>query len=322
MTLNNITASLLLSVAVCLLTGCEKIDIPKEDHVSASSQVYMSAAAKNINTPVLRMADTTYNITYGASYGGYEKLAQDINIEFIDDVAKVTAYNAQYGTDYPVLPESCYQLETLNAVIPRGGVSTAPLVVRINPAKGMVLFKDYMLAISIKQVSNNVKLNTALQTAYYIVRASLDFSDFADYDRTEWSVAGVSSEEPAEGSNGGLGIHAIDANTATFWHTKWDGGFGPPPHWIAIDMGEKKTIHGLVMTGRQSTNSGKPNSIRLDVSDDNTSWTDAGTFTLQNVNSPQRFFVTTFPEGRYFRITVLSNFGNVEYTHLAELGAF
>lgn len=322
MTFKNITTSLLLSVALWLVTGCEKIEIPKEDQIGASSQVYMAAAARNMNTPVLRMADTTYKITYGASYGGFGKPVQPINIEFINDVSKVAAYNTQHGTDYAVLPESCYQLESLNAVIPGGELSTAPLAVSINPTKGMVLFKDYLLAISIKEASNNVKLNAALQTAYYIVRASLDFTDFADYDRGQWSIAGVSSEEPAEGANGGLGMHTIDGNTATFWHTKWNGGFGTPPHWIAVDMGEKKTIHGLVMTGRQSTNNGKPNQIRLEVSNDNTTWANAGTFTLQNVNAAQRFFVTTFPEGRYFRITVLSNFGNVEYTHLAELGAF
>lgn len=322
MTFRYITASLLLPVLLLFVTGCEKIEIPKEDQVAASNQVYMAAAARNMNTPVLRMADTTYKITYGASYGGFQKPAQPISVEFINDVAKVATYNTQYGTNYAVLPESCYELETLSSVIPSGEMSTAPLAISINPTKGMVLFKDYLLAVSIIQVSNNVKLNTALQTAYYIIRASLDFTDFTDYDRTQWSVAGISSEEPAEGANGGLGMHTIDGNTATFWHTKWDGGFAPPPHWMTIDMGERKTIHGLVMTGRQSTNSGKPNQVKLEVSDDNTTWTDAGTFTLQNVNAVQRFFVTTFPEGRYFKITILSNFGNVPYTHLAELGAF
>lgn len=322
MTFKYISASLVLLAAMWLIASCEKIEIPKEDQVSASSQVYMSAAARNPNTPVLRMADTTYTITYGASYGGFEQLGQDVSVKFISDVSKVAAYNTENGTNYAVLPESCYELETLSAVIPQGGVSTAPLAVKINPSKGMELFKDYLLAISIKQVSNNVKVNEGLQTAYYIVRASLDFADFPDYDRAAWTIAGVSSDEPAEGSNGGLGIHAIDDNTATFWHTKWDGGYATPPHWIAVDMGERKTIHGLVMIGRQSNNNGKPNTIQLEVSDDNTTWTDAGTFDLQNINSVQRFFVPTFPEGRYFRITVLSNYGNVEYTHLAELGAF
>ncbi|MBV7529452.1 BT_3987 domain-containing protein [Chitinophaga sp. sic0106] len=320
MTLKNITLAL---AGLWLLTACEKIAIPKEELNAANSQVYMAAAARNMNMPVLRMADTTYTITYGASYGGYENLTRDVQVEFVEDVTKVQAYNEQHGTSYALLPAKCYELETLSATIPKGSTTTAPLAVKINPSKGMELFKDYLLAISIKQVSGNIKLNSTLQTAYYIVRASLDFTDFADYDRSQWMVAGVSSEEPAEGStNGGLGIHAIDGKNSTFWHTKWDGGFGTPPHWIAIDMGEKKVIHGLVLTGRQSTNNGKPNTIQLEVSDDNSTWTHAGIFNLQNINTAQRFFVTTFPEGRYFRITVLSNYGNVEYTHLAELSAF
>lgn len=307
------------------ISGCEKIAIPKEELTNESSSIYMAAAARNMNTPVLRMADTTYRIIYGASYGGFQSLTQDVNVEFVDDVTKVNVYNEQNGTSYAPLPASCYQLESLSAVIPQGQVSTKPLAVSINPTKGMELFKDYLLAISIKQTDKNlpVKVNSALQTAYYIVRASLDFSDFPEYDRSKWTIAGVSSEEPAEGStNGGLAVHAIDGKTSTFWHTKWDGGFANPPHWIAIDMGEKKVIHGLVFTGRQSTNNGKPNVVLLEVSNDNINWAGVGTLSLQNINTTQKFFVTSFPEGRYFRITVQSNFGNVQYTHLAELGAF
>jgi hypothetical protein len=27
-----------------------------------------------------------------------------------------------------------------------------------------------------------------------------------------------------------------------FWHSKWDGGAAPCPHWVVIDMGKERTI--------------------------------------------------------------------------------
>lgn len=322
MNTKNIISPLVLSLAAVLFAACEKIAIPRDELTDSYDNVYLAAAARNPNEVTLKMADSTYEITYGASFGGYGYPAEDINVEFMEDAAKAAAFNQANNTSYPLLPASCYAFGELNAVIPKGSVSTRPLAVKVNPDKGMELFKEYLLAISIKN-AGDAKMETSLQTAYYIVKASLDFTDFPDYDRSSWTVAGVSSEEPGEGeTNGGLGIHTIDGNTTTFWHTKWDGGYATPPHWIAIDMGETKTIHGLSFTGRQSTNNGKPNLVQVEVSDNGTDWTDAGTLTLANTNAQQKFFVPSFPQGRYFRITVVTNFGNVEYTHLAELGAF
>lgn len=322
MTTKNIFGALVLPLAALLVAGCEKIAIPKEELTGTYDQVYMAAAARNINTPVLRMMDTTYHITYGASFGGFGSPAQDIDVQFVDDGAKVAAYNQQNGTSYPALPASCYEMGDLNAIIPKGQLSTAPLAVKVNPDKGMELFKDYMLAVSIKSVSGDAKMNTSLSTAFFIIRASLNFSDFTDYNRAAWTIVGFSSQEPEEGpDNGGLALHTIDGKDATFWHTQWSGGNPPPPHWLTVDMGVKQVLHGLIMKGRQSTNPGKPNTVKVEVSDDNTTWTNAGTYTLQNVNAEQRFFLPTFPEGRYFKITVETSYG-ASYTHLAELGAF
>lgn len=322
MNTKHIVPALVFSLAVMLLTACEKIAIPREELTDSYDKVYLPAAARNPNMVTLKMTDSVFHIAYGASFGGYGTPAEDIKVEFALDDAKATAFNVANNTSYPLLPASCYEFTQVSAVIPKGAVSTSPLVIKVNPTHGMELFKEYIVAVTM-HVNDATKTNESMLTAYYIVKASLLFSDFIDYSKGNWTIAGVSSEEPEEGAtNGGMAIHAIDGQGSTFWHTQWNGGYAPPPHWLAIDMKESKTIHGLAFTGRQSTNTGKPNVVFVEVSDNGTDWTYAALLTLANINTEQKFWIASFPQARYVKITVLANFGNKEFTHLAELGVF
>ncbi len=187
----------------------------------------------------------------------------------------------------------------------------------------MELFKDYLLPISISGVSSDYETGESLTTAFYLVKAALKFEDFQDFDRSNWSVLGVSTEEPAEGpDNRGVGEAVFDDNLGSFWHTQWAGSFGEPPHWIAIDMGEEQELHGIALSGRQSDTPEKPKNVTISVSTDGETWTDIANVDLEETNDEQRFFVSTFLNARYFKMTVHTNFGDAEYTHLAEIYAF
>ncbi|KAA8479177.1 F5/8 type C domain-containing protein [Arcticibacter tournemirensis] len=314
---------LFIALAIVTSSGCEQIDIPKEDLTPGYDRIYMAAAARNPNAVKIKMADSVYHITYGASFGGYGKANQDIEVTFEIDPSKADLFNVKNGTSYPLLPQDSYEFSQTSALIKKGTISTEPLNVKVNPFEKLELFKQYILPITIKSVSSGIALNESLTTAYYLVQPSLDFADFPDFNRSKWSVVDVSTEEPAEGEvNGGLGIHIIDNKTSTFWHSKWDGGEAPLPHWFIVDMGESHLLRGLSFIGRQSSNNGKPASVKVETSIDRTSWKEAGVLNLQNTNSQQKFFLSSFNESRYIRITILSTHGNTRYSHLAELGAF
>lgn len=87
-------------------------------------------------------------------------------------------------------------------------------------------------------------------------------------------------------------------------------------------MGEEKELHGLALYGRQSGNPGKPKDVLISVSTDGNNWTEAAQVHLENTNDEQRFFLDTFITARYFKMEVLTNYGDVQYTHLAEIYAF
>jgi hypothetical protein len=318
-----IIQSLIVGIIPIVMTACEKIDIPKEELTSTFNQVYMPAAVRYPNEVVIKMADSVYQITYGANFGGFGIPQQDIKVLFETDPASAEAFNAKNGTNYALLPGGSYELTATMGVIKKGTLSTEPFAIKINPFQKLELFKDYILAVSVKGTGGEVKLNESLATAYYIITPSLLFSDFPDFDRSEWQVVDVSTEEPAEGeTNGGLGIHLIDNKTSTFWHSKWDGGEAPMPHWFTIDMGSSHEVHGLAFTGRQSSNQGKPATVKVEVSANGTDWIEAGDLSPQNINSQQKFFLPQFHTCRYIRITILSAFGSTRYSHLAEFGAF
>lgn len=83
------------------------------------------------------------------------------------------------------------------------------------------------------------------------------------------AVAADSVETTGEGANGPI-EKVLDADQDTYWHTKWQTGIDPLPHWFIIDLGSLKNNLGRVtLTPRQSSNgSGRMGRYKLEVSTD------------------------------------------------------
>ncbi len=308
-----------------LLTGCLKdnTNLPEQNEADYY-QVYMPLAVQNPNEVVLKFGAEEQSFIYGANYGGFNYPGKDIPVEFSVQSSQVDSFNLQNGTQYELLPNGAYTLSEATAVIPAGELATKPLTIKVVPEGSMDLFKTYLLPVSLSLKGSDFTINESLKTTYYLITASLSFSDFEDYNRNNWQVTEVSSEEPAEGAtNGGIGASAIDGISTTFWHTAWANSSPGPPHHLIVDMGEVKTIHGLSFLGRQSGNPGKPETVTVETSMNGTDWEVAEILTLQNTNNLQKYFLRSgFKEARYFKIVVTTMFGGANYTHLAELGAF
>ncbi|WP_169305637.1 BT_3987 domain-containing protein [Sphingobacterium alkalisoli] len=314
---------LTMALFVCM-SSCETIDIPKIDEVNNYNLVYMPAAV----SPVVKgftYKDTIYKMTYGAGFGGGEQYpSEEIVVNFEVHPDSVVAYNQVNDTQYEILPPECYELTTLAATIAPNTVSTEPLSILINPSKGMELFKTYLLPVSIRTISGNAQINRSLATAYYLVTASLNLADFDDFDRSNWTISDMSSEEETgEGPNNGRAIFVLDDDFSSFWHTRWNGGNAPPPHYLAVDMGELKTLRGISIVGRPGSNSGRPEVILVEVrTQPDEEWTVVGNVSFSNVSDIQRQFFNTSYDARQVKITIVKNFNNMPFTHLANLNLF
>jgi hypothetical protein len=123
-----------------------------------------------------------------------------------------------------------------------------------------------------------------------------------ELDKSIWSILDFSTQEAGgEGPVNGYATAAIDGNTGTFWHSQWQGGTPPHPHWIAVDMGKVYTLVSLATSRRQGDNRGQTE-CKIYTSVDGVTWSDHGTFTVNpDTDDPQTFTIPTLESARYFK---------------------
>lgn len=285
--------------------------------------IYMPLAEGGLKNYTMNISPEPEKFLFGAAYGGIGFPSNDVEVTFQVDPLLVEEYNAENGTTYPALPEEAFTLSGTNAKISVDDTLSSEIMLSVN-SQIMEPFTEYMLPVKIKGVSDETAINEDLRVAYLIFKTEPNLEDYEQIDRAGWSVVDFSSEEPAEGANGGLVSSAFDGADNTFWHTQWNGGEAPPPHWFIIDMGSTQILHALTFLTRQSDNAGKPHEVQIETSLDGSEWSQAGEFTLENVNELQtRFLSEGFnKEARYLKVTVISSHQDANYTHLAEFYAY
>ncbi len=315
--------SLFLLLAGILITGCEKND--------SVPSVYMPEAKD--------MVISTFNITDTLSYSAMLVGADyptasvtnenNITVTFKIDNNLISSANQSLGTNYRELSANSYEFQS-SGTISIGETGTPALKLIIKNGEELEAFNSYLIPISIDQVSG-AQVSEFQKTTYFVATRSPSLEELETFDRTNWSIVGFSTEEPAEGGGNGLAIDVLDDDLGTYWHSQWSGGEPEPPHYITIDMGEPQTVHGISIIDRYfegdwaTSGHGQPKAIKVSVSTDGTNWVDNGTFQvpLPPVDDPQseiRFFLPAFQTARYLKITVTSAW-ETNSTNIAEIMA-
>lgn len=323
MTIMKISRFSIALFAAAALTGCGRTDADLIDHISDStSVVYMPQATRLPAEYVFQRDAQTAEMVYGASFGGPHQPKADVNVRFAIDPGKTGGFNDEFFTQYPIMPAGSYELESQEAVIPAGQVSTRPMniTVHLDKLEGV---GGYLLPVT---VTSGVKMNESLRTTYFLVKALYGENPFPLYDRANWEVAGISSEETTgEGANNGRAVFALDGDPATFWTTQWKAAKPGPPHHITIDMKEMKKLHGFTFTARVNNGTmkatGNPKGIVVEAGSDGVHWPYSEAFTLSNIEL-NTIYLAYPPEARYFRVTINTSQGDIYLTHFAELNAF
>ncbi|MDR1221496.1 MAG: discoidin domain-containing protein [Tannerella sp.] len=177
---------------------------------------------------------TDFGNTYGANYRATlaDRRINEISLEEKDGVprGKVTFFS---GSTLLVRNEVRY-------VRNDGSRAIATL-----PSDGQELYCD------------GVKPGTSFETRSFYIPEEEAIDTFATewalnetafpliyvFDRSKWTVLDVSDETASDGG----GMHAvIDGNTGSYWHSRWDGGNVPLPHWLTIDLGAEINTADIV----------------------------------------------------------------------------
>jgi alpha-L-fucosidase len=143
---------------------------------------------------------------------------------------------------------------------------------------------------------------------------------FAGLPPAGWKVVAVDSQEMAGENNGAA--NAIDGNSSTFWHTRWNEDL-KLPHFITVDMGTAHHIGGFTYLPRQDGNpNGTVENYRFETSSDGANWTtNVASGSFANIrNNPSLQEVTFAPvNARFFRFTALREINANGWTSAAEI---
>lgn len=135
-----------------------------------------------------------------------------------------------------------------------------------------------------------------------------------------WKVLSVDSEETAGADNSAA--RAIDGDSSTFWHTRWNAD-KKLPHFITVDMGISHRIGGFTYLPRQDGMlNGVTERFRFETSVDGANWvtniTNGSFANIQNNPSLQEVSFTPV-QARYFRFTAVRSLWNSGWTSAAEI---
>lgn len=317
-----------------LLFSCEPQSLNIEDS-ARYSRVFMSSASETSIEKTYDITDEWHQIPFGAGYGGFNQLTQDLEVTFEVAPELIETFNAQNGTNYQIAPEDSYRIAQNTVTIPVGKTGSNSIYLEVNP----LYFggtRPVLVPISIKSATGNVPIEESKRTTYYVISGGYVTNPYTPYAKDNWEIHSFSSEEDV--NDEGPAWKAIDGDNSTHWLTKWrrDANNERPvhPHHISIDMGVSQTLHGVQLFGRLGTNPDNmnhnfylfPRLVNVEVSENGTVWESAGIYSTALEPTPTPEFTLYFEQsikGRYFRITVInSHSNNGDTSAIAEIEAF
>ena len=144
----------------------------------------------------------------------------------------------------------------------------------------------------------------------------LDFGLKNEFDKTNWTIASLSSEETA--SENGKAINILDGNLNSYWHSKYTSGAASYPHFITVDMQQNLTTKAFTLAQRGGQR--KVKDIELLISNNNTNWESLGNFVLRNYGGQQIVSLPANKTFRYFKIIMNTAYDGLQFAALAEAG--
>lgn len=150
----------------------------------------------------------------------------------------------------------------------------------------------------------------------------IPFPEEYTYDRSSWVALSASDEELSDG--GGRGA-ILDGDFNTYWHSAYEDGHAPLPHWLVVDMKTPKKI-SRVELHRRSANK-DTQTVELYISDQPdanvNSWVSIGNVEFGDASN----ISLTIPEsvdtmkGCYLKI-LMPDSNREPFTNIVEIDVF
>lgn len=168
---------------------------------------------------------------------------------------QVEYYNQKYGTNYQVLPPSCYTFFPESPVLQKG---ESDVTIECNIKAGSIPGGIYLLPVELISANPYNIINTN-QIFYYIFNNESEWRTTSK-DKENWQILNALSYNDGED---GKPTNIIDGNTSSkYWAINYadkslfetiDGSESIPsykPQWTIIDLGKEITIGGIKLHTR------------------------------------------------------------------------
>jgi len=125
-------------------------------------------------------------------------------------------------------------------------------------------------------------------------------------DRSTWRIASFSSEESSDGA----AVNILDGDINTIWHSRWRTNKASYPHYVVLDLGNKKRIEKIGLYQRQTTVMVKGmavygNNVSASPADESM-WNLCYEFDLSALKTEQIFEFPNIVEYRYIKLVCTS----------------
>lgn len=143
------SAALVLMAGSSVLTSC---NAEGDDFDYGKNGILVVGTEK---TPVQKMVVEDTPTSYTVSVQATNKVSQDTKVTIAIDPAQVEKYNAENGTAYASIPESCVELGATELTIEAGSAVSTPTTVKVISTEAFEEGVSYMIPVSIKSVSGD-----------------------------------------------------------------------------------------------------------------------------------------------------------------------
>lgn len=177
------------------------------------------------------------------------------------------AYNAENETDYTLLPAANYTLP--EKIHFETGKAEAPFELIVNRS-GFAPFEYFALPLKLASCSKpELKID---EDAVYLAVVRLEPA----LEKIPLTTAMLTVPSSYTATNDGGGVPAlVDGDTNTYWHSTWSTSIvGDETYGVYIDIALDSPLNVIRFTYwvRSSNNNGKPELIRIAVSNDGQTW--------------------------------------------------
>ncbi|WEK37850.1 MAG: discoidin domain-containing protein [Candidatus Pseudobacter hemicellulosilyticus] len=295
---------LLYILFIGLLTACQK-DGARTFLPASSVSIQHIAQKDTLYQEMSIVKDSTIVLGLKAVLNG-GPATEDHYVSFRIDTSRLVAFRSRYGSA-TVLPTTAYYFFQPLGRIPAGATESDSVQVNIFSQTSLSPETQYVLPVIIEQVDGRTEAVTPDEVLFIVIQTGAS----PTISKSGWKIVSASSYT----TGGGEPENVLDNNDeATFWMSSF---IQPMPQNLVIDFGKAIDFSGVsYVTPRSYATSGAyPTQVKIELSNDGSTWTDKGSFTGLSSTGAGTLDVGS-STARYMRFTAVKVFMTGFFTYV------